>query len=125
MQTYASYITVAPYLSSFLVLWDMSIVVPAMDVATINQFLINEGVRQSTARQQTTMDKTGTLSIFLYNNCEEEESQPLANTTVTPAALITEDPDNIDDTFSVSVSTSRSGRQRKSTLNKSDTMVFY
>ena len=83
------------------------------------------GVRQRTVRQQSTMDKSGTLPIFLYNNTQEESYDPVVDPSYqdTSDLLMDEHPDDIP-VVSAQSSSTRSGRKRRAPKSSED-MVLY
>ena len=83
------------------------------------------GVRQRSVRQQRTMDKSGTLPIFLYNNTQEELYDPVVDPYYqhTGDLLMDEHLDDIPVVGAHSSST-RSGRIRRAPKSSED-MVLY
>ena len=61
--------------------------------------LIFEGVRQRTVRQQSTMDNSGTMPIFVYGNTSQPEHDPIQQDDHDERqAAIPEHPDDITPT---------------------------
>ena len=103
---------------------------PALNNVLIDGFVwLNEiyrlGVRQRTVRQQSTMDKSGTLPIFLYTNTQEESYDPVVDPSYqdTGDLLMAEHPDDIP-VVSAQSSSTRSGRKRRAPKSSED-MVLY
>ena len=85
--------------------------------------LIFEGVRQRTVRQQSTMDNSGTMPIFVYGNTSQPEYDPIQQDDHDERqAAIPEHPDAIAPTDSADT-VSRRGRTRKPKANAD--ILFY